>query len=104
MGEKFDVSKYIRENRITEGLSKELKCKDGFHMSIQASKGHYCSPRLTNVRYWSAVEVGFPSEVVEELKKYAEESESYTSTVYGWVPIGVVEKIVLDHGGVELKA
>ena len=40
---------------------KRIKCKDGFSMSVQASKRNYCEPRLDNAVEYSKVEVGFPS-------------------------------------------
>lgn len=75
-----------------------IVCKSGLKMSVQASKNHYCSPR-NDVGPWTAVEVGFPSRLIPELEQYAGDWESPTNTVYGFVPIHLVEKIIQDNGG-----
>lgn len=49
-----------------------ITCKDGATLSVQASSGHYCSPR-TNHATWSSVEVGSPSVTPPaSWKEYAE--------------------------------
>jgi hypothetical protein len=75
-----------------------ITCKDGFTMSVQASNTHYCSPR-NGIGPWVSVEVGFPSEKVEEFMEYINGLESPTQSVYGWVPVEVVEKVIEKHGG-----
>lgn len=74
-------------------------CKDGFSVSVQASKTHYCRPRI-NTGPYSRVELGYPSETVTEWMKYAETPESPTETVYGYVPIEIVEDVIEQHGGI----
>lgn len=76
-----------------------IQCADGLELSVQASTTHYCSPR-DSVGPWTAVEVGFPTERVEELMEYAENPNDPTDTVYGWVPVAVIEAIVEKHGGI----
>ena len=75
-----------------------IVCADGFTMSVQASANHYCSPRETGAWYYDQVEVGFPSAVEPLLLEYAE-SDDYLNTVYGWVPVEVIDAIVAAHGG-----
>lgn len=77
-------------------------CADGFCMSVQASEGHYCRPR-DNFGPYSAVEVGYPSEAVPELMEYAEDADNPTSTVYGYVPVEVVEAVLTAHGGIKVQ-
>ena len=79
---------------------KRIKCKDGLIFSAQASEYTYCSPR-ENIGPWTAVEIGFPSEKVCEFMEYAETPKNPTETVYGWVPVEVVEAVVEKHGGFE---
>ena len=79
---------------------KRIKCADGLIFSAQASEYTYCSPR-ENIGPWSAVEIGFPSQKVDEFMAYAEEADKPTQTVYGWVPVEVVEAVVEKHGGFE---
>ena len=73
-----------------------VKCADGFQMSVQASEHHYCSPKASgwNTQYTS-VEIGFPTEKVEDLMRYIDEEESDpTNTVYTYVPAVIVCKII----------
>jgi hypothetical protein len=74
-----------------------IVCPDGFKVSVQASRFHYCSPREDNPDVWDEVELGFPSEVVPEWKEYAEGND-YTNTVYPYVPVSVVVAVLVQHG------
>ena len=84
-------------------LAKRIECEDGFSLSVQASHGAYCSPR-TNIGPWEEVEVGFPSDVPTNIMRYCENSESPTQTVYGYVPIELVEELIAAHGGMKANA
>lgn len=75
-----------------------VKCADGFSMSVQASKGSYCSPRDDSGPY-DSVEVGFPSSYDYYLHEYAEDPGKPTDTVYGWVPADTVMMCIDAHGG-----
>ena len=75
-------------------------CADGFNMSVQASKTHYCSPRVDgHEAIYRQVEIGYPSEREELLDEYAEDKERYTETVYSWAPSQIVALIIAKHGG-----
>lgn len=78
--------------------AKAIKCADGLTLSVQASEGHYCSPRDDDGP-WDTVEIGYPSEQVNEIMVYAETPSDPTNTVYGWVPVAVVEAVIEAHGG-----
>jgi len=84
---------YQQRNRII--------CKDGFSISVQGSAGHYCEPRIDTNRYFF-VELGFPSKEETLINKYAEDMENPTNTVYGWVPIDVVEEVIKKHKGIDI--
>jgi hypothetical protein len=72
-----------------------VTCKDGLSMSIQASVHHYCTPR-NNIGPWTHVEVGFPTKHVKEFEKYGDDAYS---SVYCFVPIELVAKVIKKHGG-----
>lgn len=72
-----------------------VKCADGFTMSVQAGSIYYCIPRKDGEGYYSAVEVGYPSENTPELYEY---SDGYG--VYRCVPIDEVQAICDKHGGI----
>jgi hypothetical protein len=100
------LAKYL-ENNVTHysstvRLAKQVTCNSGLTMSIQASEGHYCSPRKTlPYSNYTAFEIGFPSEKVELFMPYVEDENNPTDTVYTHVPINVIEEVISKHGGIK---
>jgi len=76
-----------------------LQCVDGFHMSVQASSGHYCIPR-SDKGPWTEVEIGFPSRPVALLADFKDGDDDDTKSVFAYVPIELVEELVNLHGGI----
>ena len=74
----------------------EMRCKDGFTLSVQGSFGHYCSPREDTDRY-SSVEVWNWSQrsIPAKLKKYVHRK----GEPLGWVSVNAVNALVHQHGG-----
>jgi len=77
-----------------------VECNDGFQMSIQASEFHYCTPR-DNTGPYCKFEIGYPSEPEDLILKYAEDPAEPTGTVYGWVPVEVIDEVIAKHGGIK---
>ena len=73
-----------------------ITCTDGFSMSVQASKFHYCSPRMDHAEAYTSVEVGFPSSVCLFLAPYM----CGDNQVGGFVPPAVVRAVIELHGGI----
>lgn len=98
----FDINVWLWRNRRPDynRLADKLVCADGFELSVQASSGHYCEPREDGCRYYTAFEVGYPTSEEPLLLPYAEDASNPTDTVYGWVPVSVIHKVVKAHGGV----
>lgn len=102
----FDLNDWLQETRsyidggadLTE-VRDTIQCQDGFELSVQASRTHYCKPRRNRGPY-QKVEVGYPSHKNEALLEYAEDEDEATSTVYPYVPVEVVEEVIEKHGGV----
>lgn len=83
------------------GVDNNIRCVDGFKMSVIAGGGAYASPRDERGPY-DAVEVGFPTvrpEPWAEWQVFAESPADPTQSVYGYVPIEMVEALVALHGG-----
>lgn len=76
-----------------------IECADGFRMSVQASSTHYSYPREDEGPY-EEVEVGYPSLEESLLSPYAEDASRLTDTVYPYVPLDIVVKVIQKHGGV----
>ena len=83
----------------------QIVCVDGFKMSVQVGFSLYSTPKKVAKRY-SAVEIGFPSEHEPLFEEFAEgsfdETPDYTETVYPYVPVAVVDKVLKKHGGIDM--
>ena len=90
---------------LTSSRLPKIVCSDGFEMSVQVGSSLYSKPKKIAKRY-SAVEIGFPSDHEPLIEEYAEnffeEEPNYTDTVYPYVPVGVVDKVLKKHGGINL--
>lgn len=97
--------KAYSEEMIREGFRqvRPIQCATGLRFSAQASMTHYCTPR-DSTGPWEAVEIGFPSKRVAEFMDYAENPDDPTDTVYGYVPVEVVEAVIERHGGIVVDA
>ena len=81
-------------------LNPRIYCNDGFNISVQGSSTAYALPREDDGPY-THVECGFPSENPGyELMEFAENSGDPTGTVYGYVPVDVVMRVLFLHGGI----
>lgn len=102
-------TEYMNENVCEQvgsrRICKKLLMNDGTEISIQASDGHYCHPRLTTEKadynFYDKFEVGYPSKKIKSIMPYAENKEEPTHTVYSCVPKHVIEKLISDCGGVK---
>ena len=82
-----------------------IQCKDGLTLSVQGHYGAYSQPRDDFAKNYEQVEVGYPSARIEELMPYIDGADNDPlQSVYGYVPVSLVEKIILAHGGLKEKA
>jgi hypothetical protein len=72
-------------------------------MSVQVSSSHYCTPRINNADFYSKVEIGYPSEVEPLIMEFAEQADRPTDTVYGYVPVSIVDEVIAKHGGFKVE-
>lgn len=73
-------------------------CPDGWSVSIIAKSGAYCSPRGDRGP-WTHVELGFPTAHEPDLEVYKEPlQERHEDSVFPYVPVEVVEAILVKHG------
>ena len=97
----------LMKHIATSSRLPHIVCEDGFTMSVQVGYSLYCTPKKVAKRY-SAVEIGYPSEPEELIKEYAEfapydeDTTDYTDTVYPYVPVKIVDKVLKKHGGINL--
>ncbi len=75
-------------------------CRDGFTVSVQASRFNYCTPRITDSPYYAKVELGFPSTMLpKSFDEYCDDESRRLGTVYGYVPVFMVIELINSHGG-----
>ena len=99
----------MMNHMLTSTRLPQIVCSDGFKMSVQVGFTLYSTPKKVAKRY-SAVEIGFPSEhepLIEEFaesfhKEDGEDVTDYTDTVYPYVPVKIVDKVLKKHGGIDL--
>ena len=97
----------LMKHMLTSTRLPKIICSDGFTMSVQVGSSLYSTPKKVAKRY-SAVEIGFPSEDEPLIEKYAESyydpdvDFKYTETVYPYVPVKIVNKVLKKHGGIDL--
>lgn len=94
------LNDWLAANKPPEGgdVRRRFDCPDGFSVSIQASRFHYCAPRESDLPAYELVELGYPSAAEESLLPFADDPEDPTETVYGYVPIKVVADVLTAHG------
>lgn len=94
------INEFLQKtNYCGYGCRPRVHCKDGFSVSVQASQYHYCRPRIDSAEKYEKVELGYPSAADELITDYAED-RTYTDTVYGYVPVEIVDKLIEKHGGI----
>ena len=86
-------------------LQKPIYSKDGFMMSVQASREHFCSPR-DDFGPCDGVEVGYPSEWEDLLIPHTDNNSDHTPIMcvvspspHVNVPPHVVYTVIQKHGG-----
>ena len=96
----------LMRHMMTSTRLPHIVCTDGFTMSVQVGYSLYSKPKKVAKRY-SEVEIGYPSEHEPLLEKYVEtifETEfiDYTDSIYPYVPVKIVDKILKKHGGIDI--
>ena len=99
----------LMKHMLTSTRLPKIVCSDGFEMSVQVGSSLYSTPKKVAKRY-SAVEIGFPSEYEPLIEEYAEtfykddgeDVTDYTDTVYPYVPVKIVDKVLKKHGGIDI--
>ena len=97
----------LMKHMMTSSRLPHIVCADGFSMSVQVGPHLYSEPKKVAKRY-SKVEIGYPSEREPLLEEYVELSlfdenfVDYTDTVYPYVPVKVVDKVLKKHGGIDM--
>ena len=103
------INEYLKRTRkvhncsdgtVIEDNHPRLFCKDGFSVSVQASEFHYCYPRINGANKYETVELGYPNAEDLLIADYAEDDTDLTDTIYGFVPVHIVNELIKKHGGI----
>ncbi|PMC34550.1 hypothetical protein CJ195_22310 [Bacillus sp. UMB0899] len=93
------------DENITFRIFKGIQVNDDLWISIQASYGHYCNPRKTlkDLSEYNSMEFALRdkegnflsvTDVLPNFPKLKEIEEYYEDTVYGYVPVNLIEDLV----------
>ena len=105
------INKYLKETRnivrledgrIYDGNRPRIVCNDGYSVSVQASRYHYCSPRIDGAEQYESVELLFPNmedELINDYEVYSDYDDCNWS-IYHYVPIEIVNVLIEKHGGI----
>ena len=108
----MNINQFLKENMQVKELAggyeyrehaPRVVCADGFNMSVQVSSSHYCTPRINDADFYSEVEIGYPSEAEPLIMEFAEQADLPTDTVYGYVPVSIVDEVIAKHGGFKVE-
>ena len=97
----------LMKHIMTSSKLPHIVCTDGFTMSVQVGYSLYSEPKKVAKRY-SNVEIGYPSEHEPLIEEYAEwftfeELDiDFTDTIYPYVPVKIVDKVLKKHGGIDI--
>ena len=98
----------LMKHMMTSSRLPHIVCEDGFTMSVQVGYSLYSEPKKV-AKIYSKGEIGYPSDHEPLIEKWAEftpfeddEEPDYTDTVYPYVPVEVVDKVLKKHGGIDL--
>lgn len=76
-------------------VRRALFTKRGGGLSVQASRGHYCSPREDGAERYSTVEVWWSGRTPRSLRAYCGDAYGPAS----FVPVDVVNRLIRYRGG-----
>ena len=100
LGDNMDAIYFNRESGNSIPVNPRIECMDGFTFSMQASNGHYSTPR-NNVGPYTYVELGYPGGgkfVDAKLEDYND-----GDGIYAYVPVQLILREIRKHGGVKGK-
>lgn len=103
------VNKWIKANRVGKQplIHRTAQLGDGTRLSIQASTGHYCTPRNVDADHYTSVEamVYGPrsgrykrSQLPGYITPWLDNSTDYA--LLAWVPVEVLSRFIAERGGI----
>lgn len=89
---------WLAANRTDRHTVAAMVTKDGLRLSVQASEGHYCSPK-DRVGPYSSVEVLAMSR--HKLPTFGKPSDTFDGgdRLWGWLPVATINAEIERRGG-----
>ncbi len=87
-----------------------IKCKDGFSFSVQASYYNACEPKLTGLDLYKSYEVLSKNEIDDFMLYLSNDNffgnnKTHSSiSEYNFVPLELIENFIDSHGGIDKDA
>jgi hypothetical protein len=82
----------------------KIVCMDGFKMSVQGHEMTYSIPKKVGIEF-EAMEIGFPSQQEDLIIEFIDRpGHEPTQSVYGFIPINLIEQVIEKHGGIDEQA
>ena len=106
------INKFLAEHFFSDEFSysqvrsrPRIVCMSGLSLSVQADTDKYCAPKETfcpnATQKYTHVEVGFPNQKIDEIIDWAEDTLQPTETIYAYVPVSILERVIESHGGLD---
>ena len=99
----WSLQEYFRHAANTESVVPRIYCHSGLNFSVQIGDNAYCHPRTWTAEKWSKAEIGFPNDIIPEIMQYAEDADTPLKTVYGFVPVSIIEDVIENNGGIDFE-
>ena len=102
----FDTNINIRSRNKFLNLRPAIVCKDGFTLSVDASRFVACKPKGDNRTDYTHFEVGELFHEISGLDAYRRTiyfNDKVKRNVYEYVPKKMVEDILEEHGGIDVE-
>ena len=101
---------WVIKRRVHKKVQPRVVCNDGFSISIQASRDHFCTPR-DDIGPYEYVEAAYPSEWEDLLLPFTDNDTDRTPvicgtapTLYVNVPASVIREMINKHGGMARRS
>ena len=106
-GDDSDDGGWLIKRRVHKKVQPRVVCNDGFSISIQASRDHFCTPR-DDIGPYECVEAAYPSEWEDLLLPFTDSNTpvicGITPTMYVNVPASVIRAVINKHGGMARRS
>lgn len=108
-----DLNAWLKKSAVFldnkyQTVREQMVLNDGTTLSVQASSGHYCTPRKSYTDPWVSDEVEYfdyshvevwcvSCDVPESWLEYGDQEDN----PYAYIPVSMVKEFIEQHGGIK---